>query len=257
MRAEPVERILRECFRSFSLLPDSTLLDSERVDGVMTNIPITFFSGIAATRLDDGTAEDEVAEIASRFRERQQPFRWWLTPSTRPKALESILQSIGMRHAYDATGMSIDLGSLRDVEAPRGLSIRRLTTAEEMRHWTRVFLPVFSRSDEEGALWIDTYARLGFDGVWIHFAGFIGDEPAATTSLLMCDDGLAGIYHVATLPPFRGRGIGAAVTMHALQYARTRGATLAVLQSSAMGFSVYRSLGFEAVCELRLYDWRS
>ncbi len=257
MRVEhPVERILRECFRSFASLPGAVLLEDDRVDGVMTEVPIAFFSGIAATHIDQATAADDAAEIASRFRERQLPFRWWLTPSVRPRALEPILQSIGMRHAYDAAGMSIDLRALREPAPPRELSIRRITGADDMRHWIAVFLPVFSRTEEEGAVWIDTYARLGFDDAWIHFTGFAGGKPAATASLLMCGGGLAGIYHVATLAEFRGRGIGAAVTMHALQYARARGATVAVLQSSAMGFSVYRSLGFEKVCELRLYDWR-
>ncbi len=256
MRVEPVECILRECFRSFSPLPGAVLLDDPRADGVIANVPITFFSGIAATRIDDRNAEDDVAAIVSRFRDRNAPFRWWLTPSTRPRSLESILQSAGMRHAYDAAGMSIELDSLRELAMPRELSIRRITDAQDMRHWIAVFLPVFHRSEEEGAIWIDTYARLGFDGAWIHFVGFVDDQPAATSSLLMCDGSLAGIYHVATLPSFRGRGIGAAVTMRALREARARGASVAVLQSSEMGFSVYRNLGFGKVCELRLYDRR-
>jgi len=151
--------------------------------------------------------------------------------------------------------MQLELRSLQNVPVPEGVSIRRITDAEDMRHWTDVFLPVFLRSAEEGAVWIDSYARLGFDGAWIHFVAFVNGTAAATTSLLMCGE-LAGIYHVATLPSFRGRGIGAAVTMHALQEARARGASIAVLQSSTMGFPVYRALGFESVCELRLYDWR-
>jgi ribosomal protein S18 acetylase RimI-like enzyme len=252
MRVEPVERILRECFRSFSPLPGAVLLEDSRVDGVITNVPITFFSGIAATRIE---RDEDVAEIASLFRARNAPFRWWLTPSARPHSLEALLQSIGMRHAYDAAGMSIDLASMNDIAAPRELSIRRITDAADMRHWTDVFLPVFSRDADEGAIWIDTYARLGFDDAWIHFTGFVDDRPAATTSLLLCGD-LAGIYHVATLPSFRGRGFGAALTTFALQHARARGATTAVLQSSEMGFPVYRALGFEKICELRLYDWR-
>lgn len=255
MRERSAERILRECFRSFAPLPNAVLLQDERVDGAMTRVPITFFSGIAATRFDEHSAPSDAAEIAARFREEHRPFRWWLTPSTQPHTLESILQSLGMRHAYDATGMEIELRSLQDVRVPDGVAIRRLVDADDMHHWTDVFLPVFSRDAHEGAVWIDTYGRLGFDGAWIHFVAFVNGTAAATTSLLMCGD-LAGIYHVATLPSFRGRGIGAALTMHALHEARARGASIAALQSSAMGYPVYRALGFESVCELRLYDWR-
>jgi hypothetical protein len=50
--------------------------------------------------------------------------------------------------------------------------------------------------------------------------------------------------------------VGKAITVEALRYARAMGARRAALQSSAMGFNVYRSIGFIPCCELRLYDWR-
>jgi ribosomal protein S18 acetylase RimI-like enzyme len=67
---------------------------------------------------------------------------------------------------------------------------------------------------------------------------------------------LGGIYQVATLPAARGRGIGRAVTLAAMKHARDLGAKRAVLQSSEMGYPVYRAIGFEDVCALRLYDWK-
>jgi ribosomal protein S18 acetylase RimI-like enzyme len=60
---------------------------------------------------------------------------------------------------------------------------------------------------------------------------------------------------VATLPEGRGRGIGSAVTRAALLDARRMEYSIGVLQSSEMGFDVYRRMGFEQFCTVKHYLW--
>jgi GNAT superfamily N-acetyltransferase len=62
---------------------------------------------------------------------------------------------------------------------------------------------------------------------------------------------VAGIYNIATLDAVRGRGIGAAMTLHAAGHAAGEGYAIAVLASSQMGLPIYRRLGFQPVCRLR------
>lgn len=252
--SEAIEQISRNCFRSFAGFPDAELIDDGRIFGVMSHVPIPFFSGIASTNL----AAEEVADVVEMFRAKGCAFRWWITPITQPRGLDAILEANGMRHAYDAPGMAADLATARlDVPLPAGVTIRRLRTAEELAHWQRVFVSAFSRPEEEGKVWRDAYALCGFgDGAaWMHFVAFLDGKAVATTSVLI-DGGLAGIYFVATLPEARGRGIGAAVTRAAMRFARDRGATQAALQASELGYGVYRSLGFVEHCQLSLYDWQ-
>lgn len=238
-----IERISRECFRSFHALPNGKLLDDGRIFGVLTNVPINFFSGIAMSVL----SEDEVKTVLDTLRGR--PFRWWISPSTRPLNLASILAGHGLRHTYDAAGMMVDLAVVDfDAPLPRGLTIRRVTNLDD---WARVFMAGFERPASEEGVWPDAYAQC--DDVWAHFVGYLDGAPVATTSLLLCGD-LAGVYHVVTLPAARGRGVGRAITVAALEYAKNMGATHAALQASEMGFSVYRAIGFVTYCELTLYD---
>jgi ribosomal protein S18 acetylase RimI-like enzyme len=56
-------------------------------------------------------------------------------------------------------------------------------------------------------------------------------------------DGVVGVFGVATVPAYRRRGIGAAVTTRLLAD-RTGEADLAVLDASDLGFGVYARLGF-------------
>ena len=80
---------------------------------------------------------------------------------------------------------------------------------------------------------------------------------AVATAGLFLGSEVAGIYFVATVPEARRRGFGAAVTVAALQDARTLGYRTAVLQASPMGHSVYRRLGFEDHCTFWRYRWTS
>lgn len=239
-----IERIARECFRSFSRFPGARLIDDGRVFGVLTDVPIHFFSGIATTDL----SEDDVVPLVDTMRSR--PFRWWISPSTRPANLAAILTRQGLRHTYDAPGMAIDLRSVAlQAPPPAGLTIRRVTDLED---WERVFMEGFQRPEDERGVWSSAYARC--HDTWTHFVGYLDGAPVATTSLLHCGD-LAGVYHVVTLPPARGRGAGTSMTVAALQYAKETGATHAALQASEMGFSVYRAIGFVPYCDLSLYHW--
>jgi ribosomal protein S18 acetylase RimI-like enzyme len=254
-----VETISRHCFRSFEVLPNARIIEGGAVLGVRTEVPMTFFSGVASAAFVGRDVPQQVASILEIFRRNGAHFRWWVTPSSRPHDLSAILSEQGMRHAYDAPGMTADLTSAPlSLPPPRELTIRRVTNRLEMQDWLAVFLTCFDRSVEEGEQWLDAYERLGLgtDSRWLHFVGFVDQRPVATTSLLLCDDALAGIYHVATLPLARGRGVGSAVTRAAMRAARNAGATRAALQATELGLRVYQSLGFVERCTLSMYDWR-
>lgn len=72
-----------------------------------------------------------------------------------------------------------------------------------------------------------------------------GDAGPVATGFGVTLDGLVVVFSVATLDGHRGRGYGGALTMAAVAAGATRGATVATLQSSAMGYSLYETLGFE------------
>lgn len=63
----------------------------------------------------------------------------------------------------------------------------------------------------------------------------------------------AVLWGVATLPAFRGRGYGAAVSNVALAEAAARGGTSASLRSGPLSRPLYERLGFRYVCQHRTY----
>ena len=64
----------------------------------------------------------------------------------------------------------------------------------------------------------------------------------------------AGIYAVAVAEEARRRGYGRAISLAALQAGADAGHRFGVLQSSTMGFGVYRAIGLTLVCRLQAYE---
>ena len=82
--------------------------------------------------------------------------------------------------------------------------------------------------------------------------GWESGRPVAG-SMVSVNEGVAGIYNVVTSPAARGRGLGAYMTWSAIDAGRERGCDIATLQSSEMGFGVYRRMGFREVSRYNVY----
>lgn len=248
------EEILRECFRDLSHLPNASLVEDAGIVGAMTDVPIAFFNGVGWTRTSD---DDAIDRTVARFQREGRAFRWWITPSSEPQDLIPRLERHGLRFIYDSRGMAADMSRVDFSPLERtSLEIRQVTDEPALREWARVLTSVFQRSAEEREAWARAYLQRGLrDSPWAQFIGSVDGVTIATSTVLMCGP-LAGIYHIATMPEARGRGAGAAMTLVAMRHAFERGATVAALQASEMGESVYRSIGYDDVCKLTMYEWR-
>jgi GNAT superfamily N-acetyltransferase len=77
---------------------------------------------------------------------------------------------------------------------------------------------------------------------WLYL-GVLDTIPVATAELTV-GGGLVGVYNVSTVPAFRGRGIGTAMTHTPLAAAKDAGHRTAILQAAPDGVRVYQRLGF-------------
>jgi len=84
------------------------------------------------------------------------------------------------------------------------------------------------------------------------FLGTFRGRPVAT-SVGHPWNGVVGINFVATLPEFRGRGFGTAMTWRAAAVARSADCPIVTLHASPMGYPVYRRMGF--VERFRYTEW--
>lgn len=215
---------------------------------VTPGVPVTLFNHAYFTRLAQGADIDaRIGAVVGSFAEHEVPFMWTVGPFTQPSDLGERLQSRGLSHADELPGMAVDLHALNgDVSLPSGLVVERVSDEEALRECIEVMRVGFELPELTSEVFFEAFTAVGL-GEESPLRSYLGrlDGRAVAASSLLAAAGVGGIYNVATLPEARRQGLGAAVTMGALRDARELGYRIGVLQSSRMGFGVYRRLGFE------------
>jgi GNAT superfamily N-acetyltransferase len=186
------------------------------------------------------------------------PGSWHVAPSMRPPDLVARLRSRGFDDGGEEPAMVADLSAAPPSVAPvEGLEVAPVRDAAGLAAYRAVLADGFGEGPPEAAWVAEVFRRaeLGDGGPWRHLVGRLGGRPVATATVFVEPAHVAGVYFVATVPAARRRGVGAAITRHALVEARRLGCTTAVLGSSPMGLGVYRRLGFEEVFRYSLLEW--
>ena len=238
------------------------LLDAELDDGpaalwFITGIDFSLFNGVMRARFTPDEADACIDALLARFAARDVPMVWHVGPHSLPGDLGERLEARGFFASEGAPGMAVALETLVRRPLPRGLTIAPVTNEADFAHWLRVLdvgfgLRTIARDSIARASRRDGF---GPDAGMRHYLGRLEGEPIATCTLFP-GAGVAGIYNVATLPAVRRLGVGAAITLLPLLDARAAGYHVGILQSTPMGYGVYRRLGFRRLATLTQYTWR-
>lgn len=213
-----------------------------------------WFNGVLSFGLPAEEDEEFIEQMLQYFRDKGvHTFTWWMDPPLTAVDWEPVLIKHGFGFSKDTPGMAMDLQALPDFPpVVDGLEIRAVADEASMRTWAYVFTLGYGMPPDWEDIIFDLWLRLGLDLPIRNYLGYLNGEPVSTSCLFL-GGGAAGIYSVATLPEARGRGIGAALTVKPLQDAREMGFHLGVLQSSEMGFNVYKRLGFRHLCQIEYF----
>ncbi|MFC4810525.1 GNAT family N-acetyltransferase [Paenibacillus sp. GCM10023250] len=200
--------------------------------------------------------QGDVGCIAERYRTRKVPFTWLTWEHDAGAAgLTKALAAHGLNKVDEVSGMSLSLtGWTHEEPAIPGFTVRPVRTQAEMAWFRQIVPPIFGFQGEAADVLvrINEAAAIGGNPAFRHYAGFVDGQLAAIATAVR-DGETVGIYNVATLADYRRRGLGSALTAHALREAQASGAQLAVLQSSRMGEGVYRAIGFSADAAIGVY----
>ena len=88
------------------------------------------------------------------------------------------------------------------------------------------------------------------------WVGYVDGLPMATAASVN-QKGVVGTYNVATMPDFREKGYGEAITRFALHagLAESPGSRV-ILQATGQGLSLYARMGFRAVTRIQVFNSR-
>lgn len=147
----------------------------------------------------------------------------------------------------DGTSSGLLLAPLPDEPPlPAGLEIRVVRDPDTLRCYNDTLARGFGQPPELLAIFEDP-AILDLPDMTFYL-GFLAGEPVAT-ALRFTSHRIAGVYNVATLPGYRRRGFGAALTWRAALDGRAEGCLASALQSSRMALPLYRRMGYRHVTD--------
>jgi predicted GNAT family acetyltransferase len=218
------------------------------------NLPFTIANMVYHTKIPSDILEEKIEEIINLFESKDHPFFLMTGSITEPENLAEILSSKYGFRQNNMPGMYIELSKIKDVKEIEELEIVKVTKEKQLDIWNDILLVSFSfPKDIMEKFFLDFLAHKN-ESNYNAFLGYYQEKPVAV-SLVCYNSGVAGIYCVGTVEEARGKGIGTAMTHIALVDAKKRGYEIAILQSSEMGYSVYKKMGFEDVCLMLSLNW--
>lgn len=186
-----------------------------------------------------GAGIADIERVVEPYRRHRLPFQWWLTLGSEPTGLRPGLRALGMQSWGGATSMTLDLDGWQPHYPPPGPHVRvgRVATPEDARAALRVICDVFFVPSSPMARW--TVENPAFDVYCAH----LGDRLVAALATLR-QGPVVGVYHVATLPGARRRGIAGNLLVHALREAQRDGCALSTLTATPEARHLYEQLGY-------------
>lgn len=227
--------------------PRMTVVDTADILISDSGLADDTFNIVARARFTEDTADARIDETIRSVRATNRPHSWWVGPTPGPTDLSTRLVKAGLPGSDPESAMWIDLSATSTTKAVNvpELRIERATTATHLVDYAAIIsaggdppsttLPEFVAITAESALATECPAR--------YLVGYVDDEPVATAEVFLYA-GVAGIYSVVTRLPFRRRGYGSALMSAAFDLALANAHPIVVLQASAEGEHMYRTLGF-------------
>jgi GNAT superfamily N-acetyltransferase len=166
----------------------------------------------------------------------------WVPPGD--EGALAALRAAGYAPDSEAPAMSLDLGRLPPEDDPPDDWTDAPRPAEIAQIMERSYgLP-------DGA--IDVAFR-GWLAPATAYVARVEGRPACCLTIVR-EGSDAGVFLVGTIPEARGRGLARRLLLRALHASRAAGATVSTLQSSRLGYPVYRRLGYVELCRLGIWE---
>ena len=256
--ARTITSNLAEAMRFFGRArPDGEVHEMPGVSVIYCGLDYAAFNagvmGDSAVK-DAADMRQRIESPAKHFESRRLRWSYWycdelVGTSLVPQA-RMMLQRHGLVELTDAPGMMAGrlAAPARDLPAVEVRPVADDATRSAFAHITSLSFEV------PWTICRDVYgAERAWQGSFRGYVGFV-DGVAVSTTAVVVESGVAGIYSVGTLPGKRRRGYAEAVMREVLDrvYEET-GIERTVLQSTRIGYSMYVRMGYQPVTNYTVF----
>jgi ribosomal protein S18 acetylase RimI-like enzyme len=229
-----------EAFRQFARSSPCGYIEEE--PGVMrlaSGIPHAGFNVVFL--MSPARDPERVLADAVEFMKSREISNWRVVALPEAAAsMAPVVRPGGLGPAHQMPGMLMSPIPAAPPPVPHGLEVVPADTPGRWATMLEVGAIGMDGSPWEKVDWILPFER---DGPVRGYLGLLGGHPIAT-SIGFSHSGIGGVFFVATLPEFRGRGFGTCLTWRAVMDSRQDGCDASYLQASKDGYPVYFKMGY-------------
>lgn len=212
-------------------------------------VPTVIKNSVVYTRLAEGEADAAIAATIADYVRHRLPFRWVVTPSSRPADLRERLLARGLRHAETTVGM-LAAPNLELAPSP-GVQILPLT-ADRFEDWLRVQAEGWG-VPPPGIAYLRTRQAELLGGRDTLTVAYLDGEPAGSACVQHHEE-FAHLAGGAVRREARGRGVYRAMVAERLATLHERGVEVVTVHClKTTSFPICLRLGMQPVCELDYY----
>jgi GNAT superfamily N-acetyltransferase len=226
-------------------VPDGDCREAPGLFAFATGLPMALFNGCVVTGPVD---KDDLDSAIAWVKQSDAPFRVWVAAGLSGER-SHLARTPGLA-AQETPYPGMTLHPLPEPPAPAAGVIVTPVGAAGFDEFLAVLVEAGLERDLALRLFLPGFVA---DPAVALFVARLEGEPAGT-SMAIRSETASGIYNVLTLERARRRGVGTALTWAAVEAGKAWGCDAIVLQSSAMGQSMYRAMGFRLVAPYAVFS---
>lgn len=187
-------------------------------------------------------------------------YAFWIDPAD--DDAKSKIEQQGFSYYGPFQAMKLEISNLKLKPIDAKITVRPVTGDEELfSSWAEIVVRSYApdlQGDEQKnyleqfKIFIQYLKQVHAPGDITFYLGLWDNVPVATGMFIKCSDFVA-IHRIGTLPEFRNRGIGYAVTSLPLEDFKKQGIGQALLLASPSGCPLYEKIGFEYLATYAIY----
>lgn len=192
--------------------------------------------------------DSEVQECKTFFKD--IPFSWVMDS----KDIESIkiIERNGVQYKDTFPAMLLDLDRICPVNYNEIRVENICLDSKAIECWLTIVSQAFKLPMNELLNFINLFkTKVTPNVLWLYLGYY--KEKAVAASMMIRHQDIVSIHWVGTMPEFRKKGLGFAITHKGLLDAKARGIKQAILLSSNLGKPVYERLGFKEYALYKVY----
>ena len=193
---------------------------------------------------------ENIIEAVNYYRTRQLAYCVWICKENLTENVKAGIDRLNLKQQNSEPGMLLNLDNYKPVQnldhenAVIGNDVKLIQDYAEVvaKNWTPTDLNVLEYYNKAASTILNSST--------VKFSIYYQEnKPVSVIELFSSNDKTVGLYGLATLESYRGKGIGTALLTFALNKCKELGFSNVILQASEDGFGIYKKLGFKIYTE--------